>query len=489
MLKKFKTDNFLAWYIVALIFFCFVWLKFIMQGMFFDGLLYASISMNLASDLGSWDQLYYTKTIYPGNFYEHPPLAFILQSFFFKVLGEGYLTEKIYNLILLLLQAFMIISIWKDFNKNLNIEQSSLKKLHWLPLFIWLLIPLTSDSPMNNYLEATLSFFTLFSIFAFTKVKVNTTFFKKLFYIFIGSLGIILGLLSKGPIGLFPLAFFFILSLTFNNKKYILYGLYVVIITAMLFFIIISGSNELYIYLKKYWEGQVVASISGNRIEHRGNNIFLLLFDKLKEVIIFVPLVILLTKWKFKKFYRLSKNNSPNQNSQKKIVVNLVTFLLLGLSATLPMGISKKIAGYYLSPGLVYFAFASAYTIIFFIKIEEINIEIKLGIKKVLIFLLSAFFFSSLFLTNITYRNQKEISYTRKIKEIIPPETIVEYRNGNDWQLAAYLYRYNKVSLQFTESSKEAKTKFVISKEEIPNSEAYKKTDLLYKNTYLFIRK
>ena len=61
----------------------------ISEGMFIDGVTYASISKNLANGLGDFWHLHYTQTLY-NQFFEHPPLAFGMQASFFKLFGENY---------------------------------------------------------------------------------------------------------------------------------------------------------------------------------------------------------------------------------------------------------------------------------------------------------------------------------------------------------------------------------------------------------------
>ena len=45
------------------------------EGMFMDGLYYATIANNLANNIGSFWFLHFTNTEFP-IFHEHPPLAF-----------------------------------------------------------------------------------------------------------------------------------------------------------------------------------------------------------------------------------------------------------------------------------------------------------------------------------------------------------------------------------------------------------------------------
>jgi len=103
------------------------------DGMFMDGVLYAAISQNLANNLGSFWDLHLTNTLYP-HFHEHPPLAFGIQSIFFKLFGESILIERFYSLITFIITGWIIILIWR------KISDIKFHSLSWLPLLFWIFI-------------------------------------------------------------------------------------------------------------------------------------------------------------------------------------------------------------------------------------------------------------------------------------------------------------------------------------------------------------
>ena len=70
-------------------------------GTFFDGLIYAAISRNLAAGIGEFWAPHFSEGLFPV-FREYPPLVFWLQSLSFRVLGDSYLTERVYDLVLLI---------------------------------------------------------------------------------------------------------------------------------------------------------------------------------------------------------------------------------------------------------------------------------------------------------------------------------------------------------------------------------------------------
>ena len=107
---------------LTLVIFLALLFPFILQeGLFMDGLMYSTISHNLANGIGTYWYPSYSETIYPV-FNEHPPLGFILQSFFFQVLGDGFYIEKIYSFFTAILTAFFMVKLWKHFAYSKRIK-------------------------------------------------------------------------------------------------------------------------------------------------------------------------------------------------------------------------------------------------------------------------------------------------------------------------------------------------------------------------------
>src|SRR6056297_2471132 len=103
-------------------------------GMFMDGTIYAAISRNLADGLGSPWALHFSEGLFPV-FREHPPLVFWIQSLFFRVLGDSYLTERVYDLVVVLTTAGLIIALWRRLTAGRGLD--SLAAYWWLPLLLW----------------------------------------------------------------------------------------------------------------------------------------------------------------------------------------------------------------------------------------------------------------------------------------------------------------------------------------------------------------
>ena len=122
------------------------------HGMFMDGIMYATVSNNLANGLGSMSDLAFSETI-ELHFREHPPLAFWIQSMFYKIFGDSFIIEKLYSALTYLTTGLILRKIW--------IKVTHQKELAWLPLLFWVSIPIITQAARNNLLENTMMIFTL----------------------------------------------------------------------------------------------------------------------------------------------------------------------------------------------------------------------------------------------------------------------------------------------------------------------------------------
>ena len=73
------------WLLIFSFFFILIVRNLFRDGMFMDGLLYATVANNLASGLGSFWHPYHSLTYFPV-FHEEPPLLYGIEAIFFKIL-------------------------------------------------------------------------------------------------------------------------------------------------------------------------------------------------------------------------------------------------------------------------------------------------------------------------------------------------------------------------------------------------------------------
>jgi hypothetical protein len=407
----------------------------IQDGMFMDGMLYTCVSKNLANGIGTFWFPVFSKFGFGGltTFHEHPPLVFGIQSVFFKILGNGMYTERIYILVTILCTASLIISIWKHTNKNLGEVE-----IAWLPLLLWITIPVCFWSFSNNMQENTMGIFILISVLFYLKSIQNEK--KAFLYLLCSGVFIFLATFSKGIPGFFPLAAPFMYWLSTKKisfKKSILHSFFLLSIPVMIYAILISFP-------------QAKASLSNyllKRVLHRigedptvDSNFYILgrIVLELLIPIVIVSCVFLLSKKKF-----------PIKSEKKSLAL---FFILVGLTGVLPLMFTKVQKGFYFIPSLPFFAIGFSLLIsepVYLWSLKVLSSKFKKGLT-----LFSALFFCGVIIFSISNIGKKSrdadmLNDVSEFGKVIPEFSLVnisEHR-WNDWPLQCYLIRYHNISI------------------------------------------
>lgn len=318
--------------------------RLVTDGMFIDGVVYATLANNLANGIGSFWALKHAERLY-SSFYEHPPLMPGLQSLFFKVLGSGYLTERVYCLVVSLLTMLLMARIWQRI-----LPGSPLRNWWPLPLFFWMLNEDAYLSYTSNMLECTMTLFNLGAVLCLLRWYAGTTAARGAALAGAAVLTI-LAFLTKGPAGLYPLAFFgafAVLKDEWNWKKLATPTIFLTALTA-------GGLGLLLLHeparacLSAYFNQQVMAAITGKRTENIAPHRFYMLQRFLETHAHFIGLLGLI--WYFalkKRGVRVATETLPAVRF----------FAVLAAAALLPVMISPKQAPHYIVPALPWIALA-----------------------------------------------------------------------------------------------------------------------------------
>tara|TARA_Y100000385_G_scaffold105006_1_gene108824 strand:- start:7162 stop:8562 length:1401 start_codon:yes stop_codon:yes gene_type:complete len=400
------------------------------DGMFMDGLLYAAISNNLSNGYGSFWNLLLSNTLYP-TFHEHPPLAFGIQSLFFDLFGESRFVERGYSFCCFIITGFIIANIWR------KITPKNYHKLSWLPLFFWVITPLVSWSASNNMLENTMMIFTSFSVLLFIRA-INEN--RYLFY-FLGGVMLFLGFLTKGFVSLFPLSILlwqtlfrppFLYRKLFITSFLTLFG---IIIPFLVLFVLLPES---YISLEAYFEKQVVGSITSIRTV---DNRFWILWKLLQELIPGFILVLLFL------FFSKVPLNKDSQSSW------FLVLLAVGLSGVIPIMISLKQSGFYITAAFPIFSIA--FSLLIKNPVNELINKIIFNViiyKRLLYTSFSLLILSlllNLFFANTIQRDNLMLNDVFKVITVVPENSTISITNPlrNNWSLHGYFQRYGYISL------------------------------------------
>ncbi|MEI7801645.1 MAG: glycosyltransferase family 39 protein [Bacteroidota bacterium] len=429
-----------AWLLI-IAFFTWVVLANLMQdGMFIDGVLYSSVARNFSLGMGSFWNMHFSKTVF-NNFHEQPPLFFLLQSVFFKIIGDNIYPERVYCLVMSMLTAFVIIKFWKE------IASSSIG-FSWLPVLLWISIPVVSWGLINNVIENTLLLFDLLAVYFLFRIFKGKSVSWNLFFSF---LFLFAASLSKGIQGLFPLAvpvIYFVSTRKISFlKSFVLTALLVsgLAITYALLLMSDAVFESYKLYFASRFPG--FPHTPNQNTEYR----IYMFFTLLSELI--VPGALAFIAWLI---YKKQKIKSSIGLSQKQLAL---FFVIVGLSASLPLMFSFEQRRFYLITSLPYFVFGLS--IISEKWFSEIILPFTFHekIKKPLKLFLMAAIFSGLGYTYLQAGNikrDKELLHdVYFLKDIIGANKIVSTTPSGwgNWAIQNYFQRYDNISLSVTVDS------------------------------------
>lgn len=391
----------------------------------------------MAHGLGSHGTPYLSATFF-SEFYEHPPLVFIIQSVFFRLFGSGIYVERFYSILTFGLNCYLILRLWKHLSKS----TPDLTTFTCLPLVLFMLNENVFQGYTNNLLECTMSIFTLSAVYSlFLYLEANQR--KSFLYIIYASLFIAAAFMCKGPTGLFPLAFFFLYCLfitgfTLKNMLKDSVKLFSCFFLILFLLLLIPSIRH---NLVSYFDIQVKAALTNQRTE----NIRMFRVHILNEFFQKNLLPISITL--FLGVYVFFKKKNMLTKSQKQI-----SFLLLaiGASGTLPIMISFKQASYYLIPAIPFYAIGLAYLLAPSLNklSNDINIQIP-RYRLIIILLTSITLFSSIFqIRKSVLKEDKLLADVHSVgSKIEVGRTINIKAPGKEHQLLGYLQRYYFISL------------------------------------------
>lgn len=403
------------------------------KGMFVDGVVYSTIARNLAQDIGSFWFLHYTSTLYP-SFHEHPPLGLFIQSLVFRIVGDHFFLERLYSIATYFITGFLMLKIWKLIIRDSAIETG------WFPLALWISVPLIWWGASNNMLENSLSVFTTFSVLLYVKNLIKSRSYLVVF----SGVFMLAGLLTKGPVALFPLSMpfwtlVFIKGVSvrkfFKDTTLLMMG---ILIPA--FFIGLIWPESI-ISIQEYFSRQIM----GRLVEEQtaGYRLYILwrFFNEIIPALIMVLLTVLILRRKL-----IGDKADPANRQWSKFL------MALSLSAVIPLMITLKQSGYYLLPAfpiailaLALIAQKSLRT--FAEQLKSAKTRRLVLILSILLFCFSAF--NSARFYGELKRDKKALSDVLEISKYVPQGSTlaIEKTLYENWALHAYLMRYAYISL------------------------------------------
>jgi len=409
--------------------------QLIQDGVFMDGMLYISVSKNLAEGLGTFWEPHYSQTIWP-IFREQPPLYFGLLALFYKILGTSMYVERLFCFLCFTFTLIYIHKIWKV----LFFEDERLSKNSWLPILFFTTIPVCFWAYANHVEETVMTLFTTMSVYYISKALFLQ---KKIFFnIILAGIFIFLASLTKGLQGLFPITAVFSYWITNSGKlsfkKNILYSIALVATPTLIYVTLILFNNHIYEVFKLYFE---------NRLGHTFNDVTRKTTDTRFEIMIrlcteLIPMFILMLI-----IYLCSRRYKKEQLNQHRHFQTIIWLLLIGFSGSIPLMITLEQRGFYLVTTLPFFALAGAALCANKIGylVEKINLDGNFYkyVKSITIVILLCSVLFTVSKIGGTKRDQNILSDIYTIGKIVPPRTIITipYEMRSEYSLVEYFVR------------------------------------------------
>jgi 4-amino-4-deoxy-L-arabinose transferase-like glycosyltransferase len=441
MLKKLLLNRQTPFWLIAISVLIVLTLPTLIQdGMFMDAMLYTSVSHNLSMGIGTFwfPQFSIHNVAGLPSFHEQPPLVFGIQSLFYTLFGDSMYVERFYTFLTMCITALLIIFLWKEIFRN----QDGFIKLGWLPLILWITIPVCFWSYSNNMHENTMGIFTLSAVLLIYKSFLTEKFQITLWIL--SGFTIFLATLSKGLPGFFPITVPFLYWLTIKKNTFsktflqtLIITLLPVIIYTILFFIPESKES-----LSTYLFKRVLHRI--NEVPTVDNRFYILLrlFMELLPQLSLVVIIFLIAKVKKIKIHFSEQ------------IRESVFFIAVGLSASIPLMLTLVQKGFYFVPSLPFFAIGLSILIAPFIlnlteRIDTQNKKYKMFLLLSLLLFISTTTFALLQKGKVS-RNKEQLHDIYLIGTIVPRQTTVSIPADmwNDWDLQCYLVRYFNISLE-----------------------------------------
>lgn len=413
------------------------------DGMFMDAMLYTSVSRNLSNGIGTFWFPYFDphNIIGLSSFHEQPPLAFGIQALFFKIVGDHLYMERLYTLFTLCTTAFLIHGLWQQVNDKMI----AYKPMSWLPILLWITIPVCFWSYSNNMHENTMGIFILLSVMLMYKALQSE---KHLFLHWVLA-GVLVGMaaLCKGFPGLFPLSFPFLYWAVMRQNSFKKMALQTAILlctlgtVGFLLYLYPPSRESLSIYLFKRAFARIDSA-------HTVDSRFFILFRLLSELLPQIGFTCL-----FFLISRIKKIKFLAGDTQKKALL----FLMLALCGTLPLMLTKVQNGFYMVGAFPYFAIAFALLnvqVLFALisKISKASLTKLTGISILLFAAVLLFSFSKI---GDTVRDKTLLHDVHVIGKNIPAHTSMAAPKSVylNWTLGCYLVRYYNISLNMNDTN------------------------------------
>jgi 4-amino-4-deoxy-L-arabinose transferase-like glycosyltransferase len=456
----------------------------IQDGMFMDAMLYTSVAHNEAQGIGTfWFPQFGNQLNVAGanSFHEQPPLAFAIQSVFFRIFGDSMYVERFYVFLTTCIIAFLIHLLWRRIFKS----REELRRMSWLPIFIWITVPTVFWGASNNVNENTMGIFTLSAaLVAFIGLQKKEG--TAIGHWILSGILIFLATMSKGFPGFFPLCtpiLYWLVTRKVSFRKAFVATLIMTLLPLLVYVILfqVSPSKEsLSIYLFKRALQRINEDPTTSNRFMSMESLFMDLIPAMGILLI----CFLIARWKKVKYSAVV---------DKRMIV---FFMLLGLAGSAPLMLTMVQKAFYLLPCFPFFGIGFGLILAPWVLHLQSDMDrtakgFKI-FKGISIFLLIVAIAAVAAMKGKTGRDQDILHDIRIVSQIVPAHsgvTVTHRSISSDWELQCYLMRYYNISNDF--KPEEPNKYILLEKSEQPDMDLsdYAKMDLPLERYDMYQRK
>ena len=267
--------------------------------------------------------------------------------------GDHFWVEKLYSALTAMATIAVVIAVWRQ----LAGRQSALAEYGWLPILLWAMFKHWSWQYGNNFLENTVCVFATLAVYAVLQANDNPRILSG--WIVLAAVCTLGAVLSKGPVGLFPLITPIVAGATVHRKNWNRAWLASFVLLALfcaMFGLVLLNAHARE-FFSRYLQQQVIASLQGVHGNTTSWGHFYILKTMTRDLrfpaavaFVFVLIDYMRNRTKALTFGRGAQSNPA-----------LRFCLAMAVAASLPIMLSPKQWSHYTYPSYPFYSLALAF--------------------------------------------------------------------------------------------------------------------------------
>jgi 4-amino-4-deoxy-L-arabinose transferase-like glycosyltransferase len=421
-------------YLVGALFAAVTLPRMIQRGMFLDGITYAVVARNMASGVGTFWRPSFSDTSY-ATFFEQPPLGLGLEAIAFWLLGDHLFVERLYSILVLVVTAFLMLAIWRKVVRP---------GYDWLPFAFWVLPSVVTWGVVNNMLENTQGMFTTLAVVCLIYGAGAHRLRTASAWTCAAGMAVVAAFLTKGPVGLFPLAVPPLFALLGAAREPLATRRWRIWILLLLFTGGLAAS--LFVFeaprhsIVEFGRTHLVPALQGDRgLPRRAADVSRHLTLGIWARMAALALVV----------WAIRRRRQPIA----RIDPAGLFFFATGLAASLPILVSPVLAGHYFIPSVPFFALSAA--IVTLPAVESFNAPREVGVRRFVPIAIAGALVATAIIVVLIHgpierRDTELIASLDTIERFAPVGATVGscVSASTEWGLKSYLQRFYRISVK-----------------------------------------